>query len=64
MRRNQRRTKVVTMQGVMELWSVRLPDGRRAELQAKNRKKAAEQAAMIWNIPTDWLLSNARIARA
>ena len=54
--------KIVTMRGVLRLWKVRLPDGRSAELMAKSRKKAMEQAAMIWGIPLAWMLEKASAA--
>ena len=54
--------KIVTMRGVLRLWKVRLPDGRSAELMAKSRKKAMEQAAMLWGIPLAWMLEKASAA--
>lgn len=59
MRKNHR--NFATMEGLLRLWKIRLPDGRSAELQAKSKKKAAEQAAMIWALPVEWILKNARI---
>lgn len=44
-----------------KLYLVELADGRRAELRARSKKRAAEQAAAVWGIPTEYLLERARI---
>nr|DAH71873.1 MAG TPA: hypothetical protein [Caudoviricetes sp.] len=59
--RRRKGGKVITMEGVLKLWKVKLPDGRSAELQAKTRKKAVEQAAMIWALPVAWMLEKAKV---
>lgn len=59
--RKNKRAKVLTLGGIEKLWRVKLPDGRKAELMARSKKAAAEQAAAVWALPVDWLRQNARI---
>ena len=59
--RKNKRAKVLTLGGIEKLWRVKLPDGRKAELMARSKKDAAEQAAAVWALPVDWLRQNARI---
>ena len=59
--RKNKREKVLTLHGLERLWRVTLPDGRRAEVRARSKKKAAEQAGAIWGIPLEWMRQNARI---
>ncbi len=59
--RKNKREKVLTLHGLERLWRVTLPDGRRAEVRARNKKKAAEQAGAIWDIPLEWMRARAKI---
>lgn len=60
--RKNKRAKVLTLNGIEKLWRVTLPDGRKAELMARSKKAAAEQAAAVWALPVDWLREKAKIA--
>ncbi len=53
--------KIVALEGVLNFWEVKLPDGRRAEVAALIKKEAAEQASAIWGMPASWVMENARI---
>lgn len=46
---------------IFNRWLVTMPDGRRAEVVAINRLRAAEQASMVWGVPAAWLLEHAKI---
>ena len=59
--RKNKREKVLTLHGLERLWRVTLPDGRRAEVRARSKKKAAEQAGAIWGIPLEWMRAGAKI---
>lgn len=61
--RKNKRMKVVMLDGTLCLWRITLQDGRVAEILARSKKDAAEQAGGVWGIPAEWVRSSAKIVK-
>lgn len=61
--RKNKRMKVVMLDRTLCLWRVTLKDGRDAEILARSKKGAAEQAGGLWGIPAEWVRRCAKIVK-